>query len=132
MVGYSALVGRGGVANGQVKVELNRKTVQHQEGGNRPRDTGARRRTSARGQPLVVVGDVRSDSELSLLQGSTPRGAYPQRRAEAEAALQSAFAAPADLAGRRTLPSTWHASTRSSLRAAHVGRADRRDRKADS
>src|SRR4029077_18933210 len=56
------------VANGQVKVELNRKTVQHQEGGI-VREILVRdgQRVQA-GQPLVVVGDVRSESELNLLR----------------------------------------------------------------
>lgn len=88
------------VANGQVKVELNRKTVQHQEGGI-VREILVRdgERVSA-GQPLVVVGDVRSDSELSLLQDQLRATRIRSARAEAEAALQSHFTAPADLAGQ--------------------------------
>jgi HlyD family type I secretion membrane fusion protein len=88
------------VAGGQVKVELNRKTVQHQEGGIvrqiLVRD-GERVRA---GQPLVVVGDVRSDAELSLLQDQLRAARIRAARAQAEAALQSRFSAPADLAGR--------------------------------
>jgi len=89
------------VANGQVKVELNRKTVQHQEGGI-VREILVRDGERVRaGQPLVVVGDVRSDSELSLLQDQLRAARIRSARAEAEAALQSRFAAPADLAGQK-------------------------------
>jgi len=89
------------VANGQVKVELNRKTVQHQEGGI-VREILVRDGERVRaGQPLVVVGDVRSDSELSLLQDQLRAARIRSARAEAEAALQPRFAAPADLAGQK-------------------------------
>ncbi len=86
------------VANGQLKVELNRKTVQHQEGGI-VREILVRdgQRVSA-GQPLVVVGDVRSDSELSLLQDQLRAARIRSVRAEAEASLQARFTAPADIA----------------------------------
>ena len=88
------------VASGQVKVELNRKTVQHQEGGI-VREILVRDGQKVRaGQPLVVVGDVKSDSELSLLQDQLRAARMRSARAEAEAALQSRFTAPADLAGR--------------------------------
>ena len=54
------------VAPAQVKVELNRKTVQHQEGGI-VREILVRDGQKVRaGEPLVVVGDVRSDAALSL------------------------------------------------------------------
>jgi HlyD family type I secretion membrane fusion protein len=88
------------VANGQVKVELNRKTVQHQEGGI-VREILVRdgQKVSA-GQPLVVVGDVRSDSELSLLQDQLRAARIRSARAEAEASLQARFIAPADIAGQ--------------------------------
>lgn len=86
------------VANGQVKVELNRKTVQHQEGGI-VREILVRDGQRVRaGQPLVVVGDVRSDSELSLLQDQLRAARIRSARAEAEAALEPRFSAPADLA----------------------------------
>jgi HlyD family type I secretion membrane fusion protein len=88
------------VASGQVKVELNRKTVQHQEGGI-VREILVRDGQGVHaGQPLVVVGDVRSDAELSLLQDQLRAARIRSARAEAEAALQSRFSAPADLAGQ--------------------------------
>src|SRR5688572_9972089 len=69
LVLWSALAPLSGaiIAAGKLKVELNRKTVQHQEGGIvrqiLVRD-GERVRA---GQPLIVVGDVRNEAELSLL-----------------------------------------------------------------
>jgi multidrug efflux pump subunit AcrA (membrane-fusion protein) len=87
------------IANGQLKVELNRKTVQHQEGGI-VREILVRDGQRVRaGQPLVVVGDVRSDSELSLLQDQLRAARMRGTRAEVEAALQTRFVAPRDVAG---------------------------------
>ena len=86
------------VASGEVKVELNRKTVQHQEGGI-VREILVRDGEKVRaGQPLVVVGDVRSDAELSLLQDQLRAARIRSARAETEAALRPRFSAPADLA----------------------------------
>lgn len=79
------------VANGQLKVELNRKTVQHQEGGI-VREILVRNGEKVRaGQPLVVIGDVRTDAELSLLQEQLSAERIRHRRAAAEAALQATF-----------------------------------------
>jgi HlyD family type I secretion membrane fusion protein len=87
------------VAPGQVKVELNRKTVQHQEGGI-VREILVRNGQRVRaGDPLVVVGDVRSDAELSLLQDLLRAERVRGQRASAEATLAGHFSAPADLAG---------------------------------
>jgi HlyD family type I secretion membrane fusion protein len=79
------------VATGQLKVELNRKVVQHQEGGI-VREILVRNGQRVRaGQPLVVVGDVRTDAELSLLQEQLRAERIRHLRAAAEAALQSKF-----------------------------------------
>jgi HlyD family type I secretion membrane fusion protein len=87
------------VAPAQVKVELNRKTVQHQEGGI-VREILVRDGQQVRaGEPLVVIGDVRSDAELSLLQSQSRGERIRAARAAAEAALEARFAAPAGLAG---------------------------------
>jgi len=88
------------VATGQVKVELNRKTVQHQEGGI-VREILVRDGQHVRaGQALVMVGDVRSDSELSLLQDQLHAARIRSARAEAEASLKKVFALPAAVAGQ--------------------------------
>ena len=78
------------VAPAQVKVELNRKTVQHQEGGI-VREILVRDGQQVRaGEPLLVVGDVRSDAELSLLQDQLRAERIRSARAAAEAALERA------------------------------------------
>jgi len=87
------------VASGQLKVELNRKTVQHQEGGIVREILVRDGQRVLAGQALVVIGDVRSDSELKLLQDQLRAARIRLSRAEAEAALQSSFKGPADLVG---------------------------------
>jgi HlyD family type I secretion membrane fusion protein len=84
------------IAPAQLKVELNRKTVQHQEGGI-VREILVRDGQKVRaGEPLVVVGDVRSDSTLKLLQDQLAAERIRESRAAAEAALAPHFDAPAD------------------------------------
>jgi HlyD family type I secretion membrane fusion protein len=86
------------VAPAQIKVELNRKTVQHQEGGI-VREILVRDGQQVRaGEPLVVVGDVRSSAELSLLEGLARAERIREARAAAEAALEPRFTVPNDLA----------------------------------
>lgn len=82
------------IAPAELKVELNRKTVQHQEGGI-VREILVRDGQRVRaGDPLVVVGDVRSDSELRLLQDQLRSERMRKARAAAEAALAPRFAEP--------------------------------------
>ena len=79
------------VAPAQVKVELNRKTVQHQEGGI-VREILVRDGQKVRaGEALVVIGDVRSDAELSLLRDRLNAELVRKARATAEAALEPRF-----------------------------------------
>ncbi len=51
------------------------------------------------GQPLIVVGDVRNDAELSLLRDQLRAERIRNARASAEAALAAKFQLPAELAG---------------------------------
>ncbi|HJY78570.1 MAG TPA: biotin/lipoyl-binding protein, partial [Burkholderiales bacterium] len=82
------------VAPALVKVELNRKTVQHQEGGI-VREILVRDGQKVRaGDPLVVVGDVRSDAELSLQRDRLRAELVRKARAAAEAALAPRFVVP--------------------------------------
>jgi HlyD family type I secretion membrane fusion protein len=70
VAGWSALAPLGGaaIASGVVKVDMNRKTVQHQEGGIvgeiLVRD-GAKVQA---GQPLIILKDVRVDASNDLVQ----------------------------------------------------------------
>ena len=116
--GWSATAPLSGavVAPAQIKVELNRKTVQHQEGGI-VREILVRDGQKVRaGEPLVVVGDVRTDSELSLLQDRLSAESIRSARAAAEAALESHFAVPGDVAG--TAAATDHMARERALFAA--------------
>jgi HlyD family type I secretion membrane fusion protein len=84
------------IAPAQVKVELNRKTVQHQEGGI-VREILVRDGQKVRaGDPLLAIGDVRSDSTLKLLQDQLAAERVREARAAAEAALAPRFSAPGD------------------------------------
>jgi ABC-type multidrug transport system ATPase subunit/multidrug resistance efflux pump len=99
LVSDGALVGRRGCERpGQSRAEPQNRSAPGRR--YRPRDPGADGQRVRAGQPLVVVGDVRSDSELSLLQDQLRAARIRSARAEAEAALQSHFSAPADLAGQ--------------------------------
>jgi HlyD family type I secretion membrane fusion protein len=85
------------VAQAQVKVELNRKTVAHQEGGI-VREILVRYGQKVRaGEPLIVVGNVRGDAELSLLQDQVRAERIRGLRAAAEAALEAGFRVPPEL-----------------------------------
>lgn len=87
------------VAPAHLKVELNRKTVQHQEGGI-VREILVRDGQKVRaGDPLVVIGSVRNDAELSLLQDQLRAQRTRSARAAAEAALAETFELPPELAG---------------------------------
>jgi HlyD family type I secretion membrane fusion protein len=90
------------IAAGNLKVELNRKTVQHQEGGI-VREILVRDGELVRaGQPLIVVGDVRNEAELSLLQDQLEAERIRHARASAEATLATTFPAPGEFAGLPT------------------------------
>jgi epimerase transport system membrane fusion protein len=82
------------IAPAQIKVELNRKIVQHQEGGI-VRELLVRDGQRVRaGEPLLVVGDLRSKAELTLLQDRLLAERVRMLRASAEAALEPAFRLP--------------------------------------
>ena len=85
------------IASGRVKVELNRKTVQHQEGGIVRKILVRDGELVRAGQPLIIIGDVRNDAELSLLQDQLITERIRYARASAESALATSFQAPADV-----------------------------------
>jgi HlyD family type I secretion membrane fusion protein len=88
------------VAPAFVKVDLNRKVVQHQEGGIvreiRARDGD----TVKQGQPLVVIEDVRVDSTLDLLSIQLIAERAKAARLTAEAAYAPKVAFPHDILRR--------------------------------
>jgi HlyD family type I secretion membrane fusion protein len=85
------------IAMGKLKVELNRKTVQHQEGGIVRKILVRDGERVKAGQPLIVIGDVRTDAELNMLVDQLNAERIRNARASAEAALAKEFAIPADL-----------------------------------
>jgi HlyD family type I secretion membrane fusion protein len=91
------------IAPGFVKVDLNRKVVQHQEGGIvreiRVRD-GDR---VTQGQPLVVIEDVRVDASVDLLSTQLVAERAKAARLAAEAAYRE-LAFPRDVESRRAEP----------------------------
>jgi epimerase transport system membrane fusion protein len=101
--GWTALAPLSGaiVAPGFVKVDLNRKVVQHQEGGIvreiRVRD-GDRVK---QGQPLVVIEDVRVDATLDMLSIQLIAERAKGARLAAEAAYMPKVGFPMDIARRQ-------------------------------
>ncbi len=79
------------VAPGQVQPMLGRKTVQHQEGGIVQALLVQPGQRVRQGEPLLRVGDVRSDAALSLLQRQAQAERLRLARASAELALAPAF-----------------------------------------
>jgi HlyD family type I secretion membrane fusion protein len=92
------------IAPGYVKVDLNRKVVQHQEGGTvsaiRVRD-GDRVK---QGQELVVLDDVRIDAQLDLLRTQLDAERAKAARLEAERAYAAKPVFSAELVVRKSEP----------------------------
>jgi HlyD family type I secretion membrane fusion protein len=79
------------IAAARIKVELERKTVQHREGGI-VREIKVRNGQRVRaGDVLVVVDDVRSDAELSLLEDQLRGERVRNARVSAETTLARQF-----------------------------------------
>lgn len=88
------------IAPAHVKVELNRKTVQHQEGGIVQQILVREGQRVRAGEPLVVVADLRNDAELGVQRDLLLAALARRARASAEAALEPAPAVPAELNAR--------------------------------
>lgn len=75
------------IAPARIKVEMERKTVQHREGGI-VREIKVRNGQAVRaGDVLVMIEDVRGDAELSLLEDQLRAERVRQARASAETTL---------------------------------------------
>jgi HlyD family type I secretion membrane fusion protein len=86
------------IAVARIKVELERKTVQHREGGI-VREIRVRNGQAVRaGDVLVVVDDVRSDAELSLLEDQFRAERVRHARVSAESTLARDFTIDGNLA----------------------------------
>jgi HlyD family type I secretion membrane fusion protein len=77
------------IAPAQLKVELNRKTVQHQEGGIVREILVRDGQKVHAGDPLVIIGDVRNDAALRVAQDQLQSEQARKARATAEAAFET-------------------------------------------
>lgn len=91
------------VAPGLVKVESNRQTISHRDGGIVARILVREGERVQKGQPLIVLEDARVDTTVDLLQAQLVAEQLRKSRLEAEAALRSTWTPPA-LAGSGPLP----------------------------
>lgn len=92
------------IAPGFVKVDMNRKVVQHQEGGIVKEILVRDGERVRQGQTLLVIGDVRLDATLDLLRTQHDGERAKVARLEAERALLSDVKFPPELAARRDEP----------------------------
>jgi multidrug efflux pump subunit AcrA (membrane-fusion protein) len=130
--GLGGLVGRRApgaavVATGLVKVDTQRKTVQHRDGGT-VRDILVREgdRVTA-GQALVVLDDTRIDASYDLARGQLDAVRIRQSRLAAERDAAASWAPDDDLRARLSEPRLADAAAReSALFARVVPRSTRR------
>lgn len=88
------------VATGTVKVDLNRKTIQHLEGGIVKEILVRDGDHVQAGQALIVVGDKRVDATVEVLQGQLDAEMAKAARLRAERDWQEAIDFPDVLLGR--------------------------------
>ncbi len=92
------------IAPGFVKVDMNRKVVQHQEGGIVKKVYVRDGEKVQQGQTLLVIDDVRLDATLDLLRTQHDGERAKAARLEAERAFLPAVMFPPDLAARSGEP----------------------------
>jgi HlyD family type I secretion membrane fusion protein len=92
------------IAPGFVKVDMNRKVVQHQEGGIIKQILVRDGEHVRQGQILVVIDDVRLDATLDLLRTQHDGERAKAARLEAERAFLPAVMFPPELAARNGEP----------------------------
>lgn len=93
LAAWSALAPLAGavVAPAQLKVEYKRKTVQHQEGGIVREVLVHDGQSVHAGDPLLVIGDMRQEADLALLQDQWRAARARAARAESESRLEPSF-----------------------------------------
>ena len=106
--GWAALAPLSGavIAPGFVKVDMNRKVVQHQEGGIVKQIKVRDGERVKRGQPLIVLEDVRVDATFELLLQQLESERAKSARLEAERTLAPRVIFPRDIEARRDQPRT--------------------------
>lgn len=83
------------IAQGVIKTERDRKTVRHQEGGIVRQILVREGQSVTAGEPLLVIGDVRTDAVLDFQQDQWIAESLRRSRLEAEVSLAESFRAPA-------------------------------------
>ena len=93
LAAWSALAPLAGavVAPAQLKVVYKRKTVQHQEGGIVREVLVHDGQSVHAGDPLLVIGDMRQEADLALLQDQWRAARARAARAESESRLEPSF-----------------------------------------
>jgi HlyD family type I secretion membrane fusion protein len=92
------------IAPGYVKVDLNRKVVQHQEGGTVSAIHVRDGDLVKQGQELIVLDDVRIDAQLDLLRTQLDAERAKAARLEAERSYAARPVFPRDLLKRKNDP----------------------------
>ena len=92
------------IAVGFVKVDMNRKVVQHQEGGIVKQLLVRDGERVKMGQVLLVIEDVKLDATLDLLRTQHDGERAKAARLEAERAILPEVKFPAELVARKTEP----------------------------
>lgn len=94
--GWAPISG-GVVAQGIVKVEANRRSVTHRDGGTVARILVREGQAVRKGDVLVELEDVRIEASVDLLRAQLAADRLRQLRLEAEASGQTAWKVPANL-----------------------------------
>lgn len=79
------------VAGGMVKVEANRQTVSHRDGGTVAQVLVREGQTVRKGEPLILLEDARIDSSVDLLSAQYETERLRKSRLEAEVAFSPAW-----------------------------------------
>jgi epimerase transport system membrane fusion protein len=82
------------IGGGLVKVEANRQSVSHRDGGTVAKVLVREGQLVTRGQPLIVLEDARLDSSVDLLDAQLAAEQLRKSRLAAEVALQSSWTPP--------------------------------------
>jgi HlyD family type I secretion membrane fusion protein len=95
--GAWAPISGGVVAQGLVRVEANRRTVSHRDGGTVGRILVREGQEVRRGDVLIELDDVRVEASVDVLRGQLAADRLRQSRLEAEAAGRDTWQPPAAL-----------------------------------
>lgn len=92
------------IAPGNVRVESNRKTVQHQEGGIVRKIQVRDGDLVTRGQPLILLEDVQVDASVEIVRDQLDTELIREARLQAEKTLSSHIRLPDEISSRAAQP----------------------------